>query len=80
MTATKPAPDRAPSPLDDKDIAHLVCCCDENLAVCGLDMTNVPVAKDDAIPCPLCFDGIPERAVCPRCRRDCFDCDWDPGW
>jgi hypothetical protein len=39
-------------------------CCDENVAWCGLDITDRQVT-DDGTPCPLCELAFED--ACPRC-------------
>lgn len=59
----------APSVVDD-EVHHLFCCCDENLGLCGTDLTGVPINDDDEVPCPLCYSV--EDEPCPRCG--CVEC------
>lgn len=52
-TATLPVPTRGDLTVDDVD--HLYCC-DENVAMCGVDLTDVAeevFGEDDPL-CPMC--------------------------
>lgn len=50
----------------DDGLLHYYCC-DENVAMCGLDLKNVPVVDDesDTPECPLCALAREEDAPCP---------------
>lgn len=55
----------------DDDIVHLYCQCDEDLGLCGLDLSDmreVPVMEDQVV-CVVCAD-LAEMA-CARCG-----CEW----
>jgi len=56
--------------VDDIEVWHLVCCCNEDLALCGEDLTGHPFGHSD-VPCPICHDV---DTTCPRCGRDCDSC------
>ena len=48
------------------DLIHLFCPCDEDVARCGLDLSNLPYAGDDEDgDCPLCI--LADEDPCPRC-------------
>lgn len=58
---------------DDFDVIHTPCC-DEDVAICGEDLTGEPWVEDDeGIPCPLCETALADDALCPvrgcRLRR-----------
>ena len=56
------------SSSDSDEIAHLFCCCDENTAMCGADITGqTKYANASDIVCILCDDDWDE---CPRCGDD----------
>lgn len=59
----KPQPDPV-AELNDDDVLHLVCCCDDTIARCGDDVTETPWGTE-GIPCPLCF--MLEDVPCSRC-------------
>jgi hypothetical protein len=56
---------------EDPDTLDLVCCCDENIALCGEDVREVPWSEDEERPCPICFTV--EDVPCARCgcAADC---------
>lgn len=61
--------------IEPGDEVHLFCCCDENLGLCGADLTDIPVVdRDDDVPCPMCF--ALEDDPCPFCG--CMDCEESP--
>jgi hypothetical protein len=49
------------------DPIHLVCCCDQNLALCGEDVSDVPWADDYDQPCPLCCFAFEAEERCGHC-------------
>lgn len=57
---------------DDPDVGHYVCDCDQDIALCGWDVTNEPwVTEESEIPtCPMCLDML--SGPCPRCQRPCW--------
>lgn len=56
----------ATSQLLGDDTTHVVCC-DENTALCGLDMTHVPwTSPDEDTTCVVCAD-LDEQGYCPTC-------------
>lgn len=69
MTLT--APDRPDTDASD-ELDHLYCC-DENVAMCGIDLTDVVEipADEDGPVCPLCnyveSEGLPCPA--PGCKQ-----------
>lgn len=65
---------RSPPRHDPGEEFHLFCCCDQNLGLCGADLTGLPVndgAGEDR--CLACF--MLEDATCPWCG--CDDCEVD---
>lgn len=64
-TAVREVATQRPDPGDEY---HLYCC-DENLALCGADLTLVPITDGtDETPCPMCFAS--EDDPCERCGFD----------
>ena len=65
MTDTKTAPKKPDTTAGD-DLDHMYCC-DENLALCGTDVTDHPVIDLSTSPklCIVCIDL--EWATCERC-------------
>ena len=57
-----------PQTAGDGEVSHLVCDCDPDKSVCGLDMTGEPWMADgsSATWCPLCCAGV-EDEPCPKC-------------
>lgn len=55
---------------DDDELVHLYCCEDENVGLCGTDLTGVPVTSEIDRDCVVCVDleaagwPCPTRAVC----------------
>lgn len=70
MTALDTHP--IPTTTDGDDIGHLVCCCNEDLAMCGADVTDEPWGADDTPECVVCRDLWPDETDCPRCG--CTEC------
>lgn len=59
----------------DDDTWHFVChCTNDNIAACGLDVTDEPwVDRGDEEACPLCWLSWPDGSYCPwGCT--CEDC------
>jgi len=48
----------------DDDLVRYVCC-DENLAMCGQDLTGAAFTDDEDHDCPLCV--MANEDTCPRC-------------
>jgi hypothetical protein len=70
-TKTLPAPTAAKGVTHDDDVSHLVCC-DDNTALCGLDVTNLPfLDSPDDVDCPLCVLADDSDFSCPA-----LDCPW----
>lgn len=69
-----PTTELAPRPLEDdvadNDVAHLTCCEDEDIALCGCDLTDateVPATYDGAR-CQTCFrlrEQVLSGCACP---------------
>ena len=51
---------------DDDDLIHLVCC-DNNTALCGVDVSDASWVDGDneCVPCPLC--ALADESRCLRC-------------
>ncbi len=64
----------------DLDPAHLVChCTDDNIAACGLDVTDEPWTDGpDEDDCPLCVLAWPDDAPCCPWGCRCDDCGRKP--
>lgn len=63
-TDVRPAPSR---PKADDSLDH-VYCCDENVSLCGLDLSDVPIVKLDADRlCKICEElaDLPCGPECP---------------
>lgn len=61
-TSTLPAPTRSDTAGDDLDHFY---CCDENVAMCGVDLTGVPEADNVGDLCPLCALVNESGLPCP---------------
>lgn len=72
MTALDTRPDLRGTTEDSDELAHLVCCCDDDTAMCGLDVTDEPWCVADDQECVVCRDLWPDDTPCPRCG--CTDC------
>jgi len=55
---------------DDNELLHTYCDCDPDLALCGVDLTNVSEAEDGVL-CIVCEDLIDLP-----CRRGASCPDW----
>lgn len=67
MTTLAPEP-TATATGDGEDLSHAVCGCDEDTALCGTDVSDVPWAADGQAPsnpCVVCVDLA--ELPCPRC-------------
>lgn len=63
----------APQAHDIDEVNHIICHCDENTALCGGDVTDVPWRDDGVEPvCEPC-DQISDDRTC--CGADCPVCD-----
>lgn len=67
-TQTLPAPNSTRGA--NADLMHLVCgwSCNDDLALCGLDVTNEPWGEDEANVCLVCDEidrGPCSSATCP---------------
>lgn len=51
--------------VDTPDIEHIVCECSPDLALCGIDCSDMPWAEREHQPCVVCSDLEP--LPCPRC-------------
>lgn len=51
--------------LVDTDLIHSVCECDENVALCGLDMTGHDWLPEGTTTCVVCYDL--DELPCSRC-------------
>ena len=50
--------------IAEADSVHVVCECNEDVALCGVDLTGVGFT-DDEVDCPLC--ALVDEDSCPRC-------------
>lgn len=66
-TATLPAPTVADGQPDQVD--HIYCC-DEDIALCGADLTAVPLGPEFDLMCAMCVLAQDARRPCsvPGCR------------
>lgn len=69
---TAPAP-AAPADNGDDNLEHLYCC-DENVALCGADLTNAtlnhyPAPEDECVVCYTLDDNDP-NSPCALCTKD----------
>lgn len=52
------------------DLSHLYCLCDENVALCGWDLTEADEAYDELSACIVCEElDSNEDFVCPQCKQ-----------
>jgi hypothetical protein len=51
--------------LDDSDIVHFVCNCDEDTALCGIDVSEADETDSLEDTCVVCVDL--NEFPCPRC-------------
>lgn len=64
--STKLAPtERTTGWGSDDDLDHTVCDCDENIALCGRDVTEEPWVEDGPNPCVVCREL--NDLACERC-------------
>lgn len=57
---------RPDQPVDDDDGVKHLSCCDEDVALCGLDISDYEFNDDDDVPiCPLCAYVDDEGLPCP---------------
>lgn len=56
---------------DDDDLGHTYCCLDENVGLCGADLTDAP-EMDGCTDCVVCIDLDRVGDYCPR--RDFAPC------
>lgn len=55
-------------PKSDDDLDHLYCC-DRDVSLCGLDISDAPEAYDDDEPlCVVCDEVDRSGAACDGCR------------
>lgn len=65
-TTTAPSPVIVSATATESDLSHTVCECDENAALCGLDVTEFPWDDDEDSPeCVVCEDL--DDQPCERC-------------
>jgi hypothetical protein len=58
-------PQTTPARTADDNISHIVCC-DENTALCGLDVTDYPwIDLPEQYDCPLCVLAAETDTCCP---------------
>lgn len=61
----EPRPAGRRRPVADLELVHVVCCRDENLALCGTDVSGHPWRQCRPEDCVVCADMGRNRA-CPR--------------
>jgi hypothetical protein len=59
MSTATPPTQPAPEGVD-----HLYCC-DEHVAMCGEDLSEVPEGHEFPTMCPACLEANARRAACP---------------
>ena len=75
-TDTSTSAEPAATTTEADDLNHIVCCDDDNLAMCGLDLTEVEWMARGALPdCPTCErlwekDEDCYAGECPHCPRN----------
>lgn len=67
-----PTPTVTPRPtgedlLADAELNHVVCCEDENVALCGIDASDIEFGGD-GLPCVVC-DDLEQTSFCPKGKR-----------
>lgn len=66
MSALAPIYEAAESTTAATDYSHVVCKCDENTTLCGLEATDFPWIDDEAeVECVVCADL--DEEPCGRC-------------
>jgi hypothetical protein len=62
---TAPAVQDKPSGVDDDpDVLHMVCPCDDTVALCGWDVVDTPWSEPGDFPwCVVCVN----TPACPKC-------------
>lgn len=68
-TSANPVPDACSLRSEVSDLVHLMCECDDDIAICGADRTGLPFkddAPEDAV-CVVCVDILGPEDICPRC-------------
>lgn len=68
MVVTAPSPVRV-RPVCDDNLCHYFCPCDENVSLCGLDITgeaDCDIGCDCAPDCLVCVDMDRRGAPCPN--------------
>lgn len=67
MTVLAPEPTTTAQDTGD-NLTHSVCACDDDLALCGADVSGQPWADDDEeVDCVVCQDLMGEP--CARCGQ-----------
>lgn len=66
MTTTLTEPDQTRPDADDGDLVHFWCC-DQNVAMCGADISDEPLVPDASAEevCTLCRIVDDNRWACP---------------
>jgi len=53
---------------DPSDLHHLWCC-DENVGMCGFDISKLPINDgEDDEPCTVCYDLVEADEDCVKCE------------
>lgn len=64
MSAPNIAPTSSRNSLDDgDDLDHIVCMCNEDVAICGKEMTGANWVEEADLLCVVCID----LDICPTC-------------
>lgn len=61
-------PEESTANPDDGGMAHLYCC-DENLSLCGLDISNGEFCPDPPNCCPWCDALWEMHVICEKCGK-----------
>jgi hypothetical protein len=48
----------------DDELVHITTCHDENISLCGIDLTGVPWVLDDENECVVCVDFFESDVCC----------------
>jgi hypothetical protein len=68
LTITAPVSEPVKKDDDDDQICHWICECNENIALCGLDVSGLPWdMNNEDEDCVLCQIVAEEQLVCKRC-------------
>lgn len=55
---------------EEGDLSHIYCLCDENVALCGWDLTEADEAYDELSACIVCEElDASADFKCPQCNQ-----------